>query len=350
MKKSILLIGLIAIFILVLVVGNQHFKNKIKNEGSKISEPTKAVEHEEPLKYSKDKIYIYSFNGDITIYLKGSNENSNRYIAYNVDHSKKELNKDVNSSNYDVWNLSGAYEVKRVDESSFVTTANIVSPGEWEMAIFEKGANDFIGGTQHGDEITTDIKMYVDGKEVNPEDLIKTEADNVKIVTSTDLFRDNTITDKPIKLGDHKKVYTFNKDGLTIEQEVSFDQSIELKKSYLAMLPILRKSQGKTGSQVTDTVITNYDNKEYNVSNEGFKIPEITNVKANQASISGKDSGITATVEVSEKSPDNLPTDFMLSNSELYNKFYFAFVNDGYTTKKGEVWKQTSHYNIDTKN
>jgi hypothetical protein len=351
MKKKGFLLASIIIVVLILFVGNRHYNNKINSvasSSSQYSSPTQSTE--EKIKYSTDNIFIYSFNGVINIFVKGSKEESNRYIGYQIKHSSMELDKNQNSSNYDIWNLNGANEYKRNDEDKFMHTANVVTTGEWELAIKEEGATDFVGGLVHGDEITKEYKLEVDGQEESVESLYKGNVNEVKFSTVSDLFRDNTITSEPEKIGVHLKEYTFNKGGLTLKQEVTFTEELTLRRSYLTMLPILRKSEGVTGDQITDTVITNYDNVEYDVSNEDFSIPEITHTEASKAVISGQRSGITATVNILNKEPSSIPTNFLLSNSEYYNKVYFGFNQDWHEVKMGEVWEQTTHYQIDTSN
>lgn len=342
------MIGLVFVTIIVIVLGNTYYNSKISNisKSAKVSAPTQEVREEKEV-FSGENIYIYSFNGGIDVYIKSSQNNSDKYIGYHINHSVKELDRDLNSSNYDVWNLSGANEFRRAGETSFLHTKKIVTNGEWELALREKGANDFVGGVLHGDEITTDIKMYIDNENVNTTDLIEKEAKEVKIITESQLYRDNTITDELQQIAVHHKTYTFNKDGLVIEQEISFNQELELEKSYLAMLPILRKSNGETGLQITDMVTSDFDNVEYDVTEEGFKIPELTSVEASKVQISGKESGIVANVEILEKSPEE-PTIFHLANVPDYNKLYFAFNEDSTTVDNGDVWKQTTKYKIDT--
>ena len=351
MKKNVFLMILTIIAIIVLLIGNNYYNGRISNatKTSTTSIPTQAIKSEKQT-FSPENIFIYSLNGSIDVYISSSEINSDKYIGYHVDHSVKGFNKKLNSSNYDVWNLSGANEFRRTSENGFMFINKIVTTGEWDLALREKGANDFVGGVLHGDEITTDIELYIDNEKVDPNVRVEKEAKEIKIIIESDLYRDNTITDQLEKIAVHNKTYTFDKDGLIIDQGVIFNQSLELERSYLAMLPILRKSDGKTGSQITDKITTNYDNREYDVPEEGFKIPELTNVEANIATISGELSGISATVEIIEKSPKDAPSTFTLSNAPYYNKFYFTFIEDGHRVVKDEVWSQTTKYKIDTLN
>lgn len=73
----------------------------------------------------------------------------------------------------------------------------------------------------------------------------------------------------------------------------------------------------------------------------------VTIVESSKATIFGSESGIAATVEIIDKTTD-IPTVFFVSNSESYNKLYFSYNHTSYQTEVGEVWEQTTHYDIDT--
>lgn len=354
MKKAIIPFLLI-VLVLVISIGKYQEKvriSKYKNENITTENiaGTTDIEVEQQI-YSNDYIYVSAFQDTIDVYVKGSNQEGNHYIGYHVMNLKKEIDKNENSSNYDVWKLHGTNEYMRTNSDNFEKTLNVVNKGEWDLALFEKGANDFVGGSLHGDEITTSFELFVDNNRIdmNNESLSQ-EVQELKFIVVSDLYRDNTISDGLEKIATHNKVYIFNKDGLTVTQEILFNEPLELKKSYLAMLPILRNSEGKSGSQVTDTVITNYDNKEYIVSEAGFNIPELRNVDADKVEIWSEESGISAIVEIIDRTQLDIPHSFTLSSSDLYNKLYFSFVEDGHSTTENEIWRQTTHYKIDTIN
>lgn len=349
MKKTLLIVVAVLFIISIALVYND-FNSNQNEEVLTVKEHASTdgkKEESETEMYSQENIFIDSKDGNINVFVKGSTAESNKYIGYNIRHLERELNREEAASNYDVWKLNGAAEYTR-NNKRFNKKLDIASPGEWDLAIQESGSNDFVGGSQHGDEITTSITVLVDGNEVDPYgESISQEAQEIVFVIESDLFRDNTITEGEEIIADHYKEYTFNHKGLTVNQEVEFVESIHLNKSYLAMLPIYRE---ENGVQVTDSVSTNFDGAEYDVSEQGFEIDNLTDVNATNVKISGEESGIDATVEILERSSENIPYSFTLSNSELYNKLYFAFVDERYVTTPEEVWSQTTHYNIDTAN
>ncbi len=345
-KTVIFLVLSICIAAIILFIGNRHFNSKKEAVLSNLKTDESKYEKVET-SFPDNEIYIYYLKGKIDIFVKGSNKESDNYVGYRIQRSQKELKRDVKSSNYDVWNLNGAYEYRRHSEDGFRNLAKIVKEGEWELALKEKGASDFVGGSLHGDEITTGATLYIDGEETELGGLIKERAKEISFVTSSDLYRDNTMTEKLEKIAEHNVEYTFNSNGLTVDHEVKFLEHLSLEKSYLAMIPILRKSNEDSGNQITDTLVINDD--KYDVSESGFTIPGLNNRESSNAKIFSEDSGISASIEIFKKEP-SLPTSFLISNSKYYNKIYFAFNPNEYQASKGEIWKQTTHYKIDTSN
>lgn len=289
-----------------------------------------------------DKLYLDTTNGKISVFIR--NKKNDTFIGYELVREQKGLDQNTNSSNYDIWRLSNASQYRVGRFSKLLHDFSLTNRGEWELAVQEKGSNDFVGGSAHGDEIMTSVDLKVDNEDVKIEDALKYQSvNNVEFVVSSDLYRDNTMTEegKVEKIGTHTKKYSFTIEGLTLEQEVTFDESMNIDRSYLGMLPILRKDNGR---QITDTAISNGDESERDVSEAGFQ-QELVN--ANEATIKSEENGVYAKVEILEKSLDT-PSVFFVSNSESYNKLYFSYVEDGYSVNKGDTWAQTTRYTIET--
>lgn len=336
-KTGIILVSILAIVaITVIVIGQHNFTNtQFAISSVDVNEP------EEEQTISPDKIYVYGLNENIDIYVKGSNEESQNYIGYHVRHLEKSIDTSEISSNYDVWKINGASEYLRNKSNDFRLVQKVVRSGEWEMALYERGATDFVGGSAHGDEITTSVEAFIDGKKVALDEFIDTEADEFVLSTVSDVYRDNTITAELELIAEHHKTYTFNKDGLQLEQEVIFKEDLLWFRPYLSMLPILRTNDG---GQVTDTYEVN--DETFDVSEEGFGEQRF---EAEKASIWSEESGITATVEITDKSLD-IPSIFHIYDSPNYNKMYFAYTYDDFQVSSGDSWKQTTQYVIDTSN
>lgn len=297
-----------------------------------------------------DSLIVKKTTDTIDIYIKGGNKNSNRYIHYPLRHFFKELDPTVAASNYDIWKVEECYEVEKDTGINFTIKKQLVLKGEWELAIREKGASDSIGGNTHGDEVMTDVALLVNGvrKDINAVENFVCET--LTLIVHSDLFRDNTVTSgELVRFGTHLKYYTFTRDGMVVYQEVKYERATTLTFGYLSMLPIFRKD--KSGLQITDEAYRDDEYKVYDVSTEGFthKLYERTpGIK--QAWIYGKESGISATVEILDRNVW-LPNENMrIDNPAAYNKFYFDFCGNEYKTEVGEVWKQRSKFKIDTSN
>lgn len=343
-ERMIFWVVVILLFLSFMLFGYKYYINKQKKTTENRVETNSESERKE---LDVDEVFVdISQNGKIMLYINSNNKNNSKYIGYEILNKKKELDVSVESSNYDVWNINGAYNYS-FNDGKFTNPEMIVREGEWELALKEVGASDFVGGSLHGDEITTSAELLIDGKPADHKTKQTLIAKEVKFTTNSDLFRDNTISDKLVKIAEHKKTYIFNSSGMSIVQEVKFIESLTLNKSYLSMVPALRKSnQDNTGKQITDTLLIN--KKEYNVSESGFNIPGINNSQVDEVVLFGKDSGISIKKKITDKEPD-IPTTFLISNSDFYNKLYFVFNPDEYEVSSGDVWKQTTEYEIKSK-
>lgn len=332
-----LVIVLLSVGIIFILAAAYFLDNRRAPNGEVAANPNHVDED-----FSTEKIFVESDGeGEIFVYVKGSKGGSNKYIGYQLNHLTKELNKEEEVSNYNLWKINGAGEYSRDVLDTFRLRTEVVRSGEWEMALWERGATDFVGGSAHGDEVMTSVQAFMDGKEISLDEAIDIETDNFEIKTISDVYRDNTITSEPEVIGEHHKIYTFNKDGLSLEQSVSFNQPVLMYRPYLTMLPILRD---KDGEQITDTYTAN--DKEYDISTDQF---EEEYMESEKATVFGKESGISATVEITDKNV-NTPTIFHVANASNYNKLYFAFTRDDFQVNAGDEWKQTTLYDIDTSN
>lgn len=347
MKGKYLVSILLIVFIGVIIAGNIKEEREMAKYENLISTSMQTNQIDQNEEYSESKMYVSAFKNSIQIYMKGSNPNSEMYLGYNLSLQSKELNKNEAHSNYKVWNIDAVNEYERQSKDRFLKVGEIITGGAWDLAIREKRASDFVGGVAHGDEVLTDYEIMVDGEVIDFTHVTKVEADQVVLELTSDIYRDNTITETAEIIAKRSMLVTFNVDGVTTEQTIEFNSSIHLNKSYLAMLPALRKIDGSTGDQITDTVKIN--NSEFDVSEKDFNIPQINFKPSEYVELYGKNSGYFISVEVAEKSPD-LNSLFMLSNAERYNKIYFAFNEDNLQVDPGDVWKQTTIYKIDTKN
>ena len=221
----------------------------------------------------------------------------------------------------------------------------IVNNGEWEMALQIKGRPDFIGGSQHGDEVVQYMNSFVDGVIAETPYSYKGEHNyfnELTFIEKTDLFDPS---DNVTKVAEHIKKYTFSKAGINIKQKIEWLGSYELTYSYLAMLPIER---GNSEKQITDRWYDNKTYKVYDVSLPNFRGYPIEMKHGCSAQfICGSTSSINASVEVVYQKPFIENCISFLSDSEYFNKIYFDFCGESYTVNSGDIWESDVNYKLD---
>ena len=244
------------------------------------------------------------------------------------------------SINADSWRLYTAF----LNDGS-KDLYRIVNNGEWEMALQIKGRPDFIGGSQHGDEVVQYMNSFVDGVITETPYSYKGEHNyfnELTFIEKTDLFDPS---DNVTKVAEHIKKYTFSKAGVNIKQKIEWLGSYELTYSYLAMLPIER---GNSEKQITDRWYDNKTYKVYDVSLPNFRGYPIEMKHGCSAQfICGSTSNINASVEVVYQKPFIENCISFLSDSEYFNKIYFDFCGESYTVNSGDIWESDVNYKLD---
>jgi hypothetical protein len=238
----------------------------------------------------------------------------------------------VNTSiNSDVWRLSnvGLYD------TNFVATANetVVLNGEWECAIQEEGASDFMGGTAHGDENTTFCEGYLDGKRLDLSHDFTMTGDCFEFISVSTLNRVDTPADIVCS---HVKKYTITSDGIELDQTFKFLQSMTLAPSYVTMLPINRSYTTNAWRLGTDSV-------------EDISKDEHTHVytTGNRQTVFMSGDNVTATVKIECESKHTGNLFISGSKAPRYNKVYFSFIGDGGTVEANEIVTVKTAYKFD---
>lgn len=288
----------------------------------------------------ESQLVVYIENDNVKIFAKGSDSHSNHYIEYNIKHI------DNSSINADLWRLYELYENKNLKNTKpYIFEReyggkSIANAGEWEAAIREVGAGDFIGGF-HGDERMTSVSLLIDD---NEQPLLNSEfvAKDVKFNQSSVLY--SWYTGKPIAL--HEKNYTFSQQGIELAQKIEWLEAVKINRAYLTMFPIKRKINGSHGEQITDLAWYLPSGEMLDVSESGFE--KLISYNTSAINIEGSESRFNALIEV-VKHP-NLPNyQAFVQNTEQYNKIYFD-MSGAYETTIGEVWETLSNYKITTYN
>lgn len=241
-----------------------------------------------------------------------------KYIKYVLAHTENE------SRNVDTWRIANAYLLN----GNFVNLANITTTGEWEMAIKLQGADDFIGGYQHGDEVMIeDAIFFIDGFPVDITDYTdKTAVDSLEVVTRTNMFNP---VDSVTLVGKHGCRHLFDKDGLLISQSVNWSVTYAIAVSYLAMLPISKAE--------SEYFLTNYKNEVTEITGSH------TEPKATYANIYGDN--VSAFFEIPEYKPECEAFIMSDNGGNAYNKCYYK-ANITENVNNGTYWKSSTKYNI----
>lgn len=291
----------------------------------------KKLEEERVKNLINEEKLIKVTDDSIDVYYK---VDENKFIGYEILHSSERLDTSVNSSNYDIWHINNA-NLFSFENGKFSKEKDFVTYGEWDFTLKETGANDYSGGKAHGDEITNDFNITVDGNEPEADKLVAFE--DASLTTISTIYRDSTI-EEGIEIASKNRTILFDENQLTIEQDIEFLNDLTLDRAYLTMLPVLRTDQA--GNQVTDTALVEGNN--YDVSQSEFDIPELRDSENSEVNLSGEESGLSATVEVIDSSIT--PLELTISNNAAYNKIYFKNGGENMNVNSGEKWNQTTNY------
>lgn len=283
------------------------------------------------------------------LYVKGSKSEENLYFKYPIKKAVKDYVSGDYSSNYDTFNIVGGFKASR-NNNLFSTGEKIVQNGEWEMAIKENGANDFIGGIAHGDEKLTAFAAFLDGKYISLDQSGTFLGREFVLECFSDLYRDTSITSgQLIKIAKHYKKYIFTKDGLLLQQRIEWIADVTLDNAYLCMLPIKRKTNDdNSGANITTNAMTaNLIN--YDISESGWTSDLRTPTHGRERiNMWGSDSGVSVFIE-NNPAPSLESSLGFVQNTVTYNKYYFDF-SGSKSVKTGDIWENNTVFKIDVRN
>jgi len=302
------------------------------------------LEKHTALQTNKSAFAIYDKNmsydcgkGGLAIFLP----TASGYVNYNFVHTINELR------NVEMWRLTVVNLYNEQVEFIKQITKN---GAEWEMAVRILDRTDFIGGHAHGDEIYTSLEVYMDGTLTDITSINQYKKfDEMKIVMDSIGYDPADGTTKALE---HHKEYSITKDGITIDQTVTWCNNFTLCNrlgSFMAMMPPLKYSLTDSSDIITDSYYTNLNTNPIKLPTDKLSL---TLEDVSSVCVFSEDSGISFTMSKSNTSPScnggNLMT--LSDNGGLnYNKMYFRFAYDC-PVIKGDIWKSTTTYNIEWKN
>lgn len=256
-----------------------------------------------------------------------------KFICYNFKRSIR------SQKNADIWRMDNVDIATYINGDFTDDNTQIVWSGEFDIAIMEKNASDFIGGYAHGYENFTSFIALADGEKLDLSSNFLIRCTELELFVNSDLDRNGFAGDK---VATHYKHFIFNRDGFTRDQKLTFLQPMTMDSSYLAMLPMTRNLGevyvSRKGLKDNGKI---YDLSNYQTINtertEGCKYAVLYN-DTNGYKVKGK-------IEILDSNwlPNN---SIWFVNSQTYNKVYCDYCGSDYVTKVGEVWNMKTSYSF----
>lgn len=312
------------VFITVLAQNGFHFqttysscglylKENIKLHASMLPEPKKIT-----LKFRK------SPNLDELTIFKGTSDGEH-YLGQTF---RRRVIADKNSN---VWRLGSM----RLYSSNFMKTSDteVVIDGEWECAIQERGASDFMGGTAHGDENELMSFGYLDGKLLSFDANFDVTGSKFEFISTSELNR----VGSPTKfVCNHVKKYTITVDAIEVDQTFKFLEDLDLVASYISMFPVHREYTSKAWRLGRDLI--------EDISRDNH-VQDRTYGNKHKVFMMGDK--LTATVDIECDTTHESTLYISGSTGPSYNKVYYSFVGNGDKVSKNEVVNIKTIYSID---
>ena len=231
----------------------------------------------------------------------------------------------------------------KYENGDYVLQYQIITEGEWEMAVKLDGRPDFIGCKNHGSEINFYEKMYVDGVPFEHEDNLDFICKEIVVIQKSYMYDPN---DEVTLVGHHTKKHTITIDGIKIRQKIEWKKDNLLNYSYVAMLPALRGNDNVSTIQITDTFFDEITYDEYDVSIGGFGGYPLSKVNRDEMTLIGKNSGIYLNLKCNIKNRLNEALSYCQNTVDKYNKLYMSYCGNSYNVKSGDIWEWESIYTI----
>ena len=268
-------------------------------------------------KYDENASFEYA-RGCFRVYLP----TERGYVNFNIIHSVRE------NIFADTWRLGQAFGYDDNLENEYPLTP---FGAEWDMAVLIDGRDDFIGGSNHGDEIFTSARLILDGNEVEISSITKLFAfSEIKFITESVGYDP---ADHETKVLVHKKEHRITADGIRNTQSVEFLGDYLMQNSYLAMMPPLKT--------LTDSYYTDSDPTPRRAHRE------VLEFGARSATVFGEESGVSFTMSIPEYPTLKCSDRFFITDNSggAYNKMYFLACK-GQEVKCGDVWHAVTEYKI----
>ena len=233
--------------------------------------------------------------------------------------------------NSNCWRLGTLDLYKRIGNEFVICESGLIISGEWECAIKESGAEDFMGGNAHGDEQILEISATLDGKSLDLSSSFVTTGVSLDIVRHSLLNRCNTPGDNVI---DHVVSYNITAESIIIDQTAEWLQDMVVENSYLLMCPISRA--------YTTSAMIEGQSEVIDISYAGHSRPNLSGDKGH-FSLWGDKFSAEIEYECLEGAFDKAFSFISPSTSPAYNKFYYNFVGPNVQQVVKAGHKVTTH-------
>jgi len=230
------------------------------------------------------------------------------------------------SINADVWAMGGVYKY----DNGFNVIDTIILPVEWDCAIKEVGASDFMGGKMHGDENFVEFNIFVDGKTFDTNVVTDTiYCDKVELVQLSILNRCDTPNDN---LLNHVKHIVIEQDSIFCEQSFKALQDFVVELGYTGMLPVAPNYASK--------FIRNKKCEYEDINGEGY-VQNNTRGRHQWANITSDNGNIRFECD----SDSEYEPIFSITNGSNDHKCYYSINNNRVTWESGKII--TTMYKVD---
>ena len=286
------------------------------------------------------KPICYKESGQVYMFIPTANKKY--YIQYTFSHTQ---NAETNANG---WRLTYCY-LCNPDKTHI---KYIAYTGEWEMAVKASGWSDFIGLGNHGDEIETLFKLYVDGEEITEDAAFADRTfETVQLINQLTMY---SPADHETVVGYHTRIDTVSalKKTVTIENKVDFAADLTLSAGYLFMASLSRYHDNV---QITDHFIDNQDyiltdcgTTTFDPSNANHGVGEVKH-GASEYKFWGSGLDLYGHARIVRRiAPNGNTLSTNVSNDEAYNKIYFSMCAAGETVSSGDTWIMETEFFMDS--
>lgn len=267
--------------------------------------------------------------------------NKKYYIQYTFSHSQNA------ETNADGWRLTYCY-LCNLDKTH---VKYITYTGEWEMAIKLNGRNDHIGLGNHGDEIETLFKLFVDGDEITENaEFTDRVFETVQLVNKLTMYDPN---DSTTVVGYHTRIDTVSAltKTVTVENQVEFLSNYQIDAGYLFMASLSRYHDDV---QITDAFIDNQDYILTDCSTQTFDPADASHGVgeakhgATEYKFWGSGLDLYGYARIKRRvAPSGNTLTTRISNDASYNKIYYSMCSNGESVSAGDKWILETEFFLD---